>query len=345
MPAGAPKNGHFAHPGNVSKTNGHLSTHHGLSPKLHYFCSVDFSDITWPQGLTALVILVLAFVSAQIINRVLSKLLSDARAILKVKSTNYRFFLHAVSAIIYLLAFILVFYMVPSLRALSVTLFAGAGILAATVGFASQQAFSNIISGIFIVIFKPFRVGDYVHVGSEYKGYVADITLRHTVLHTFQNSDIIIPNSTVSSDTVVNFSYNDNRVCRFVEIGISFQSDMDKALRILQEECEKHPLCIDGRTPAEIAAGEPVVAVRVTGIGAYSVNLKAWAWTATVEDSWVLGFDLNRTLKLRFDQEGIVIPYPHQTLHFIASGNAPFNSGTVDQPGYQSGGRINEPGE
>ncbi len=303
-----------------------------------------FDGISWEQGLISVVILLSAFIAAQIVNRILGKLLSDARRILKVQSTNYRFFLHMVSAGIYFMALILVFYMVPSLRALSVTLFAGAGIFAAIIGFASQQAFSNIIAGVFIVIFKPFRVGDYVHVGTLYKGYVSDITLRHTVLHTFQNSHIIIPNSTVSSDTVINFSYEDERVCRFVEIGISFNSDLDKALRILQEECEYHPLCIDGRTPEEIAAAEPKVAVRVTGIGPYSVNLKAWAWTARVEDSWVLGFDLNRNLKLRFDREGIVIPYPHQTLHFTGP-ETPLATVPAAEPNYRQGGRVNEPGE
>lgn len=306
---------------------------------------MDFSQITWNQGLVALIILFTAFLAAQIVQRIVRKLLADARTILKVKSTNYRFALHVVSASIYLMAFILVFYMVPSLRALSVTLFAGAGILAATIGFASQQAFSNIIAGIFIVIFKPFRVGDYIHVGTLYKGYVSDITLRHTVLHTFQNSDIIIPNSTVSTDTVVNFSYNDDRVCRFVEIGISFNSDLDKALRILQEECEKHPYCIDGRTPEEKAAGDPIVPVRVTGIGPYSVNLKAWAWTAHVEHSWILGFDLNRNLELRFDQEGIVIPYPHQTLHFVGPDSPVSLTDPSAAPSFNPGGRINEPGE
>jgi small-conductance mechanosensitive channel len=300
-------------------------------------------SLSWEQGLISGLILVAAFVSAQVINRILGKLFSDAGRILKVRSENYRFFRHMVSAGIYFMAIILVFYMVPSLRALSVTLFAGAGIFAAIIGFASQQAFSNIVAGIFIVIFKPFRVGDYVHVGNNYKGYVSDITLRHTVLHTFENSDIIIPNSTVSSDTVINFSYNDDRVCRFVEIQISFGSDLDKALQVLQEECQNHPLCIDGRTPAEKAAGEPIVPVRVTAIGPYGVHLKAWAWAATVENSWYLGFDLNRNLKLRFDKEGIVIPYPHQTLHFIGPDSpvASAQSGAT----YQQGGRINEPGE
>jgi small conductance mechanosensitive channel len=305
---------------------------------------VNFEELSWEQAVVSVLILLGAFLTAQVFNRVLGKLLSDARRILKVKSTNYKFFLRVVSAGIYFLALVLVIYMVPSLRALSVTLFASAGIFAAIVGFASQQAFSNIVAGIFIVIFKPFRVGDYVHVGTQYKGYVSDITLRHTVLHTFQNTDIIIPNSTVSTDVVVNYSYNDDRVCRHVEMDISFDSDMDKALRILQEACESHPLCIDGRTPEEKAAGEAIVPVRVIGVGPYAVRIKAWAWTARVEDSWVLGFDLNRTLKLRFDQEGIVIPYPQQTVHLNGPGYG-LGSRELEQPGYRPGGRTGEPGE
>lgn len=91
------------------------------------------------------------------------------------------------------------------------TLFAGAGIFAAIIALASQQALSNIISGIFIVISKPFRVGDYIELSILHRGTVEDITLRHTVIRDIQNNRIIVPNSKINSETIVNYHLNDER--------------------------------------------------------------------------------------------------------------------------------------
>jgi small-conductance mechanosensitive channel len=281
---------------------------------------------------------VVAFVVAQVVHRLLHRGFERASRLLKVEAANYRFFLHLVSASIYFLAVVLVFYLTPSLRALSVTLFAGAGILAAAIGFASQSAFSNIIGGIFIVIFKPFRVGDYVHIGNDRKGYVSDINLRHTVLHTFSNTHIIIPNSAVSSDTVLNYNFKDERVCRFIEVSISYESDLDKALGILQAECENNPRCIDVRSPEKIASGEPKVTVRAVAFEESGIRLKAWAWVANVEDSWELNFELTRSLALEFRKAGIEIPYPHRTVQ-IKGGKLPGMGGGSGRMGFMPGGR------
>src|SRR3990172_8509923 len=105
-------------------------------------------------------------------------------------------------------------------------------IIPAIVGFASQQAFSNIISGIFIVIFRPFRVNDIIKVGSLDAGMVEDITLRHTVIRSFENRRLISPNAVISEQTVLNSSIIVEKVCLFLYIGISFDSDVDKTIII-----------------------------------------------------------------------------------------------------------------
>lgn len=94
---------------------------------------------------------------------------------------------------------------------------AGAGILAAVLGFASQTAFSNIMNGIMIVVFKPFRIGDIIEVDRQdaYMGVVADITLRHTVIQNFENKRVIIPNSVISTQIIVNRDIADQKVVRF----------------------------------------------------------------------------------------------------------------------------------
>jgi len=103
--------------------------------------------------------------------------------------------------------------MMPNLRALASSFLAGAGILAVAVGFASQHALGNIISGVFIVIFKPFRVTDRVKL-RELTGVVEDITLRHTIIRDFENKRIIIPNFLISEEIIVNSNFEDDRICK-----------------------------------------------------------------------------------------------------------------------------------
>ena len=212
------------------------------------------------------------------------------------------------------MAGVLIIYRLPGGKALAVSLFAGAGIFAAIVGFASQQAFSNIVGGIFIVIFKPFRVDDLIQVGADRMGFVVDITLRHTVIRDFNNRRIIIPNSVISAETVLNFTIEDQKICRWVEIGISYDSDINLAKKIMQEEALKHPLLIDNRTEEDIAEGKPQVDVRVIGFGDSSVNLRAWIWANSNGEAFAIHTDLNESIKARFDAEGIEIPFPYRTL-------------------------------
>lgn len=193
-------------------------------------------------------------------------------------------------------------------------MFASAGIFAAIVGFASQAAVSNIIGGIFIVVFKPFRVGDFVNIAKEYNGVVEDVTIRHTVIRSFENRRIIIPNSIVNSETIVNSSIIDEKVCNFIEIGIAYDADIDKAKKIFQDLAAEHPMCHDNRSEEEIIAGEPKVRVRVINLGDFSVTLRAYVWSNDYYTGFDLKFDLLESVKKAFDKAGIEIPFPYRTV-------------------------------
>ena len=261
-------------------------------------------------------ILIFAFVFNRLVLWLMNRSFTNASEKLKVDPTRYRFFKNAVSLIIGLVAIAAVIYLVPKLRALAIALFAGAGVFLAILGFAAQQAFSNIISGIFIVIFRPFRVGDLIRIGSDYYGTIEDITLRHTVITNFENRRIIIPNSVISSETLVNSSIGDEKICEFIVFGISYESNIDQAMDIMREQAEKHPLCIDNRTDQDKAEGLPVVQVFTIGFGDSSVNLRATVWSSNPLQAREMHFDLNKSIKERFDQEGIEIPYPHRTVTY-----------------------------
>ena len=258
-------------------------------------------------------IIIGTIVVAYIVNRFFKRLIKKSTEIMNNDPTSYLFLRHAIVAIIYILGFSFAIYSLPSLRTLASSLLAGAGILAVAVGFASQQALSNIISGIFIIVFKPFRVNDRLDI-NQFSGFVEDITLRHTVIRNFENRRILIPNSIISDQVIVNSNLGDERICKFINIGISYDSDIDKARAIMREEAMAHPLILDVRTPEQLEASEEMVPVRILSLGDSSVNLRAWTWARNNGEAFLMECDLLESIKKRFDQEGIEIPFPHRTI-------------------------------
>jgi small conductance mechanosensitive channel len=247
-------------------------------------------------------------------NRLFRRFIRRSTLIIKNDPTNYHFLRHAITAIIYLVGFSWAVYSVPELRTIANSLLAGAGILAVAVGFASQHALSNIISGLFIIIFKPFRVNDRLKIRDTLSGVVEDITLRHTVIRDFENRRILIPNAVISNEVIVNSDFGDDKICLWLEIGISYDSDIDLARQIMLDEALKHPLKIDNRTPEQIEAGEGLVKVKIISLGDSSVMMRAWIWTNNNADAFAMKCDLLETVKKRFDAEGVEIPFPHHTI-------------------------------
>lgn len=255
------------------------------------------------------------FVLIRIIRGLMNRSIRKASAILNVDPTKYTFLKSTVSVLIIGLGVVVVFQLIPELRKLGVPIFAGAGVLTAVIGFASQQALSNIVGGVFIVMFRPFRVGDLIKIGTMHMGTVEDITLRHTVIRDFENRRIVVPNAIMNNEVIENSNISDERVCLRFEVGISYSANMDKALDILQRLAEEHPLCIDTRTPEAIEGGLPKVKVRVVNLTDSSVMLRAWIWTANPDDSFAVRFDMFKSIKQKFDEAGIEIPFPQRVVH------------------------------
>ena len=255
-------------------------------------------------------------IATRIIRWLMDKSFVTASDKLNVDATRYKFFKNAVSFVIWIVIIGIIVSLIPTLKSLAVTLFAGAGILVAIVGFAAQAAFSNIVSGIFIVIFKPFRVGDLIRVGegSNSYGVVEDITLRHTVINNFENKRIIIPNASISAETIVNDSISDSKVCRWVEVGISYDSSVPIAEKIMQEVAMSHAHCIDVRTKSQIKEGIPQVEVRLRSFDDSSVTLRAYVWTNDPYNAMKMHSEINKEIKRRFDEEGVEIPFPYRTV-------------------------------
>ncbi len=258
--------------------------------------------------------LIIAFIASFIIRKIITVFNKRYSKKLNVDSTNLSFLKNSVSFILYTAAAIYIFYNIPALHSLGTGLFAGAGIAAVVIGFAAQKAFSNIISGIFILIFKPFSVGDTIEIGEKRKGIVEEITLRHIMIRDYENRRILIPNSIISDETIINSSIIDEKIRQFVEFGISYDSDVDTATKIIREEAEKHPDFIDNRKKDEKKNKIPSVIIRLTSLDDFSVQLRAYVWVKNNDTGFTLKCDILKSVKKRFEKEGIEIPFPYRTI-------------------------------
>lgn len=230
-------------------------------------------------------------------------------------STGMNFMKNSLGLLVYGIGLALIIYQIPQLKSLGTSMLAGAGIFAAVIGFASQAAFSNIISGLFIVIFKPFQIDDTIELSSNLKGVVTDITFRHTVIKDFENRRIIIPNSKIGEDTIINSSLDEEAIRKRIDFLIGYDSDEDKAKKIIQEVLGNHPLCLDQRSDDDKKNNEPIIPVLMVAWEDSSIRLRAYAWTNNNADAFTLQCDALDTVKKRFKQEGISIPYQQVVIH------------------------------
>ncbi len=271
-------------------------------------------DIELQHIVTFFAVLAGTFLAGWIFNRVFSRFIRQSSLIIRNDPTNYQFLKHFIRAIIYIVGIGIAVYTMPPLKAVATSLLAGAGILAVAVGFASQNALSNLISGLFIIMFKPFRVNDRLRLRDTLAGVVEDITLRHTVIRDFENRRIIIPNAVMNQEVIINADFQDDNICRWVEVGIGYGADIDLARAIIRDEALKHPLHIDVRTPKDIADGKDDVVVRVIALGEYFIQIRAYVWADNQANAFVMGCDLLESIKKRFDAQGVEIPFPYRNI-------------------------------
>ncbi len=151
-----------------------------------------------------------------------------------------------VSAAIYLVGLMLVILQVPQLQSLATAVLAGAGIASLAIGYAAKDSLSNFTSGIFIAIFQPFRVGDLVDFRNDY-GQVEDLTLRHTVIRTPDNRRIVVPNSIMSTEPIINWSFREPEIKWTVDFDLERAKDIDRAREIILDKARSHPMVLKDR--------------------------------------------------------------------------------------------------
>jgi small conductance mechanosensitive channel len=189
------------------------------------------------------------------------------------------------------------------------SLIAVLGAAGLAVGLALQGTLSNFAAGVMLLIFRPFRVGDYVEVAGV-AGSVQEVGIFSSVLHTPDNVKITIPNSAVYGDTIKNYSANDTRRNDLV-IGISYDDDIARAIETIRKVLADDSRVLD----------DPESTVAVAELGDSSVNLVVRPWCVG-GDYWPLRFDLTRQLKEELEAAGCSIPYPQRDVHLHGNGQA-----------------------
>jgi len=179
---------------------------------------------------------------------------------------------------------------------------AGLGVAGFILGFALQDTLGNFAAGGMILIYRPYDVDDFVEV-TGVAGLVKKMNLVSTTIITFDNQTLVIPNSKIWGDVIKNVTAQKTRRVD-LEFGISYGDDIEKAERVLREIVASH---------AKVLA-DPEPNIRLHKLGDSSVNFIVRPWTNT-ENYWDVYWDITREVKLRFDREGISIPFPQRDLH------------------------------
>ena len=180
---------------------------------------------------------------------------------------------------------------------------AGLGVAGFIVGFALQDTLGNFAAGGMILFYRPYDVDDFVEVAGTI-GLVKKMTLVSTTINTFDNQTLIIPNSKIWGDVIKNVTAQKTRRVD-LEFGVSYSDDVEKTERVLREIVESH----------EKVLTEPAPNIRLHTLGDSSVNFVVRPWTKT-PDYWEVYWDITREVKMRFDREGISIPFPQRDVHF-----------------------------
>ncbi|TDO87854.1 small conductance mechanosensitive channel [Halanaerobium saccharolyticum] len=199
---------------------------------------------------------------------------------------------------------IMLFISIASTIGIQVTSFiAVLGAASFAVGLALQGSLSNFAGGVLLLIFKPFTAGDTIEVAG-HKGKVQEIQILYTIITTFDNKKIMIPNSNISNSSITNFSAMSERRVDLI-FGIGYDDDFHQAISLLKDLADKHDLILD----------DPEPIIRVVEHAGSSINIACKVWVKG-PDYWTVFYDMHEDVKDAFDEAGIGIPYPQLDLHF-----------------------------
>ena len=249
-------------------------------------------------GINLITAIVIFFVGRWVVNLVVKGLLKAMQKS-EVDTTLRRFVANLARMLLMLFVIIAAIGALGVKTASLVALIGAAGL---AVGLALQGSLSNFAAGVLIVLFRPYKVGDWIE-GGGVSGSVEEVQILTTVLKTGDNKRVIIPNSQIMGTTITNYSANETRRVDLV-VGVSYSDDLDKVRKELEGLVAADDRILD----------EPAVTIAVSELADSSVNFVLRPWVNT-SDYWGVYFGLTEAIKKRFDEVGISIPFPQQDVY------------------------------
>jgi len=261
-----------------------------LSDKL-----LEWGALYGTKIIAAIAILVVGRILVGVVARVVKKLMTKG----KVDETLTRFL---VSLTRILLMTIVVIAALSALGVQTTSFVAIIGAAGLAIGFALQGSLANFAAGVMLIVFRPFKAGDYIEAGGS-NGIVHEVSIFNTILRTLDNRKVIIPNAKITGDNITNYSALEIRRIDLV-FGIGYGDDLKRAKEILVQMVSED----------ERILKDPPPTVAVSELGDSSVNFVVRPWVKT-PDYWTVYFDLTEKVKTTFDEKGITIPFPQRDVH------------------------------
>ncbi|MCK4271957.1 mechanosensitive ion channel [bacterium] len=260
----------------------------------------EFATVYGLKVIGAILILIIGRIVAGVIRKVVRKMLARTKTDESIVSFagNLTY------------ALVIVFVIIAVLGKFGVetaSLVAVLGAATFAIGFALQGSLSNFAAGVLVLVFRPFKVGDFIDAAGV-AGTVKDVKLFNTVLATPDNVKILVPNGKIYGDIIKNFSVYDTRRLSLT-VGIGYGSSIQKAIEVLMSLIKEDTRILS----------DPAPQIMVSELADSSVNLLVRHWTKR-EDYWSVRCDLTRKIKEAFDENGIEIPFPQQVVHMVSAG-------------------------
>lgn len=242
---------------------------------------------------------ILILVIGNLLIKLLLKFFPNGKKFDKMDRTVRVFLHHLIKIALNILLIVSIVAIIGVPMASVITVIASAG---AAIALALQGSLSNLAGGFMLLLFRPFRIDDFIETQGV-SGTVIDVGFFYTTIRTVDNKHVMLPNGGLTNSTVINYSREENRRVD-IDFNISYESDCDKAIKIINDIIDSH----------ELVLKDPAHFVRMTEITDSAVKITARAWCKN-SDYWTVKFDIGDKVKASFAQNGIIIPYPQMDVH------------------------------
>ena len=269
-----------------------------------------FGNTIFENGILGfLITFLITVVIAKIFTTILEKLVDhamkkDARA-----SMPFKYLLKILRTVIYIIATFAILMNVKPLQSVSTAILGATSVMTVVVGLAAQETFGNFIAGFFIVIYQPFHVGDMVNLPEKnISGTVIEITFRHTILNTVENTKIIVPNSTMNSAIVEDKAFGQKTYIRYLVLSVAYNTDIDKLERVITDVVINTDGVIDTRS-AEAQEKNLPINITVNEFLDSGIQIRFPFTTKSLGKSVETASKIRKALLVAFRENGIEIPY------------------------------------